>query len=465
MKSRLIHIIIFLLSVSAAFAQGEMRTIDSLKQAVASQSGREKVETMLELSWNLTDISFEEGVAAGDQSAAIAHESNYSDLEAKSYYRNGYLFLYHNDLDLSKEYLHKSLKLYKQLDDKVFLFEVYWCLALGDMRMGDLDSAAYYYDKAIDMAEATGDKVAKIDALDNLGMVYYEQGNWDDARKCYEDGYQIAKEEGDSLLMARNEFNLSVLYSELGEWQNSMPIYSRLIPFFSRVKDYPSLTVANKNMGLIYEKYYINYDSALFYFNRAVELADSIGSGWLLSESMNEIGNVLSLQGQYEEAMKKFDESLTIAQASSYPMGQIAALAGLGEVHYNKGDYSRSLDCFLQCRELSERYSIGIYNTIIRSALIRNYASLDRIEKLDEELNAFIENYESLSFQNAGFVDENNNIFKNVSDISRQYDELLAKSDRQNRQMRSYRLAFFGLLAIVFSVLSVLLLRHLRKKR
>lgn len=465
MKNHIVHIILMVLFASTAFAQSEMQTIDSLKQAIASQKGREKVETMIELSWVLAGVSFDEGIEVGDQAAKTAFALKYPELEAKSYYRNGYLHLYHNDLDLSKGYLHKSLDLYKQLNDKVFLFEVYWCLALGDLRMGNLDSAAFYYDKALDMAEATGDKVAKQDVINNLGAVYYEQGDWDEATKCYEEGYRLAKEENDTLLLTRNEMNLAVIYSEIGEWQNAKSIFSRTIPILTKSHDYYFLAAAYKDVGLIYEKYYINYDSALFYFNRAVELADSIGSDVLVSESLNEIGNVFTAQKHYQEALDKYGEALSFAQSASFPLGQIESLAGLGGVYYSKCDYSRSLDCYLQCRELVENYSIGIYKTVIRCALIRNYARLGRVEEMETELNRFIEDYDELQMQNAGFIDENASIYQNASNISQQYDDLFAQSDFQNRQMRAYRLAFFGLLAIVLSVSFALLLRHLRKKR
>ena len=194
-------------------------------------------------------------------------------------------------------------------------------------------------------------------------------------------------------------------------------------------------------------------------------MADSIGSDVLVSESLNEIGNVFTAQKHYQEALDKYGEALSFAQSASFPLGQIESLAGLGGVYYSKCDYSRSLDCYLQCRELVENYSIGIYKTVIRCALIRNYARLGRVEEMETELNRFIEDYDELQMQNAGFIDENASIYQNASNISQQYDDLFAQSDFQNRQMRAYRLAFFGLLAIVLSVSFALLLRHLRKKR
>ena len=463
MKNHIVHIILMVLLASTAFAQSEIRTIDSLKQAAASQKGREKAETMLELSRAISNDFFDEGVAIDDEAARIAHDCGATDLEARLYYRNGYLFLYHDDLDLSKEYLHKSLKLYEQIDDSAYLFEVYWCLALGDMWMGNLDSAAFYYEKAVVTADKTGDMEAKMDAINNLGAVYHEQGDFDNVLKCYDLSNKIAMETNDTLLLAQNGTNLAVIYSENGNWEKAKPIFMRMIPFWGKAEDYSALVTVYLNLGMIYEKSYINYDSALYYLNASAELAETIKEEWQLAESLCEIGNVFALQERYQEALEKYNESLSLAQSVNYQVGQMQSLAGLGEVYYKKGDHSRSLDCFLQCRELGTKYGIGLYETAVRSALIRNYACLGRVKEMEEEMKRFADDYDKVCFQNSGFLDENKNIFQNIANISQQYEELLTQSEQQNRQMRAYRLAFFGLLALVLSTFLVLLLHYFRK--
>ena len=50
MKRWLFIVSLFAFTISA-FAQDEMRTIDSLESVMVKQEGREKVETMIELSY------------------------------------------------------------------------------------------------------------------------------------------------------------------------------------------------------------------------------------------------------------------------------------------------------------------------------------------------------------------------------------------------------------------------------
>ena len=111
MKNHIVHIILMVLFASTAFAQSEMRTIDSLEQAVASQKGREKVETMLELSKAFYDVSFDDCISVGE--AAIAESKKLKDksLEAEAHYKLGVRYMYHYDLDLSRTQLTEALQL------------------------------------------------------------------------------------------------------------------------------------------------------------------------------------------------------------------------------------------------------------------------------------------------------------------------------------------------------------------
>ena len=111
MKNRIVHIILMVLLVSTAFAQTEMQTIDSLKQAIASQSGREKVKTMLELSRVFYDVSSDDCISVGEAAIAESKKLKAKSLEAESCYKLGVRYMYHYDLDLSRSELQKALQM------------------------------------------------------------------------------------------------------------------------------------------------------------------------------------------------------------------------------------------------------------------------------------------------------------------------------------------------------------------
>ena len=64
---RLLNILVFLFLTSVAFAQEEMQVIDSLERVMAKQEGRERVETMMELSKAFVDFSFDDCINWGEK--------------------------------------------------------------------------------------------------------------------------------------------------------------------------------------------------------------------------------------------------------------------------------------------------------------------------------------------------------------------------------------------------------------
>ena len=49
---RWLNILVFIVFSVSAFAQVDTRVVDSLQEVLATQEGREKVKTMLELTWD-----------------------------------------------------------------------------------------------------------------------------------------------------------------------------------------------------------------------------------------------------------------------------------------------------------------------------------------------------------------------------------------------------------------------------
>ena len=56
-----LNILVFFCLTIGVYAQDEMRVIDSLENVMAKQEGKERVETMLELSRAFVDFSFDAG--------------------------------------------------------------------------------------------------------------------------------------------------------------------------------------------------------------------------------------------------------------------------------------------------------------------------------------------------------------------------------------------------------------------
>ena len=110
---RIYNILILIFLSSFSFAQEETRIIDSLESVMAKQEGREKVETMMELSKAFFDFSFDDCIDWGEKAIRFSQELGDVELEADAVYSLGINYGYHSDLDLVQIYLKHSLDLYQ----------------------------------------------------------------------------------------------------------------------------------------------------------------------------------------------------------------------------------------------------------------------------------------------------------------------------------------------------------------
>lgn len=463
MKNRLIYIIIMMLFASAAFAQGEMKVIDSLKQAAESQKGREKVKTMLELSKAFYDVSFDDCVSVGE--AAIAESKKLKDksIEAEAYYKLGVRYMYHYDLDLSRTQLMKALQLMPDDESSEMQMMTLNCLGRVELLMGNVDEAVLVYRRALSVSEALHDELNCADVTNNMAYIYFQQGDSDKAFDEFMEARNWFERLNDTLSVAQCDNNIASIYYNWQQYDKAKEIFSRIVSVFQRFGDDASLASAYQNLGLIYANGQINYDSAIYYYRSSMECAQAVGDIPTMIDDKIEMASLLSRQGENVEAL--LNEALAMAENIGYKSGELSSLAQLG-IYYNKvNDYSKSVEVIEQCLKMEAESGINLYNSVLRSYLIMDYAHLGRLDEMNVELQKLSDEYDAAVGENDLFLNENRHLKINAEELSQRNETISKLNERQDRQMRAYRLAFFGLLAIVLSVVLVLLLRHFWKKR
>lgn len=465
LKRLVLFLFMWIACVPFLRAQEGNRVVDSLLDVVRSSQGRERVEALLALSWEMAGISFDDGIAYGDQAAKEAYVSGFKDLEAKAYYRNGYLYLSNYDLDLSSSYLKRALPLYQELGDKAFLFEVYWNLALGELLMGNLDTSHVIYESAFDIASEMKDSVAQYDVLNNIAVIFYEKGQIDEAFDSYLRAKRIAEFMGDSLRVMSVNQNLATLYFELGNWEVAARLYKAILPKLEEEGNIEHQVSAYRNLGLIYERALHDSDSALYYLQVSNALSPSPDRDAVVSENLNDIAEIYMQQGKSQEAEPLFQRALSIAEALGHARGKQSAYLGLSDISYKRGDYKAALDYLEKCVGVEQEHGAKLYETMIKNRLVMVYARMglyDKMESAFHELEAL--NEENQSEVNRLRMEENRMQF-NFEELIRQNKEMSETQDGLLRQMKRYKLAFFGVLAVAVCLLLALLVADFRERR
>ena len=471
---RLFNILILLFLTTFTFAQDETRVIDSLESVMAKQEGREKVLSMIELSKAFFDFSFDDCVDWSEKAIQLSQEIGDVELEADAVFSLGIHYGYHADLDLSQVYLKNSFDLYQQSGSEAKAFESLWNLAYFELLLGNMDTACVAFQKVLSVAEQRHDSLAYAQASDNLAFVQYQRHDFDGAIKAYELSRNIYALLNDSLAVAQTNLNLAIILGECGRTKEARKLFVKVIPELEAFQENYLLLTAYKNYGMLFARDFINYDSASYYFEKALVCTESETLSRADRQTIDntkadllvEMGNVAVSRHDDLFAMNYFKEAFVLAEKNKYHFGLMQAALSLGQLYAYQGDATLSLHYLDIYAEEANKSGITMMESSAKKPLILDYARLGRFDEMALELDALDEQKRALQRENSDLYDQLSTTQDEMQGLLQQYESQSEQIQTLQTQRNQYRLAFFGLLAIALFALALLIAyKIVRKKR
>jgi len=224
----------------------------------------------------------------------------------------------------------------------------------------------------------------------------------------------------------------------------------------------------------LFERDLVNYDSACLYFEKALAVTELEGMSRQDRQTManskadvlTELGNVATGQGEFQQAANYYEEALSLAESNGYHFGQMQAMVGLGQLYAKQGKASQSLYFLERYADEAAQSGITMMEHAVRKSLILDYARLGRFVEMENELDELDEQRIAFSRENADLYEQNSVLEEEMQGLLSQYESQNNQIETLKTQRNHYRLAFYGLMAIMLA-LGVLLLAYkiVRKNR
>lgn len=463
---RFLYIWVFVFIASVAAAQEGTRAIDSLENALAVQQGREKVETMIELSKAFFDFSFDDCINWSEKAIAEAKNTKDKQLEAMAYGEIGIHYLNHFEFDLSKKSFENAEALLVDGNDSILLKDVLNYLGRVELFMGDIDLALSTFQRDLEISKHLGDEMNCADLTNNIAYIYFQKNDLDQALEGFKDARLRYDKLDDTLSAAQCDNNLGNIYMERQQYDEVLKLLQKAIPVFEQYGDEASLAHAYQNMGTVYATGHVDLDAAMCYFQKSIMCAENTGDEMTMVEDEIEMANVFKRIGRDKEALTLYQSALKASEKMGYQNGILDAYKHLG-IHYNEtGDFTTSAIYLKRCMDLALEKGNQLYVNSVRPFLISDYAHLGRIEEMGKELGLMQEDYEIVLSESNTLDAELARLKDNAEDLLSQYNSQSAQIQALQSQCNHYRLAFFGLLAIaLFALVLLVVYKIVRKKR
>lgn len=309
---------------------GQDPVIDSLKAVLEKpQADSLRINTLLDLAANYYRANPDEANRIAAEARDLAEESGYQSGLALAHKALGMSYYFQNNwVDALIEW-EQALKVFQSIDDLNGVSNMLNNLGAVHYNGGDTEAALGFYLQSLEAAEDIGDSLRVVTALINIGSIY------------------LVKESGHDLAFA---------------------YYKRALPLTKSLNDYDAMGACAVNLGEIYlgnstssdsAQLNLNLDSALFYFETALEAYQQSATG-NVAIALNSIGKVYSARGEYEKAIQYQTDAYNLAKNLDGRLEMAQALLSLASTYVKQGKNSEAIKSYKRAEELSK--DINAYN-------------------------------------------------------------------------------------------------------
>jgi signal transduction histidine kinase len=416
---KILYLTLTLIACSASGAVAQNPKIDSLKNAIESGKGKEKLNPLLALVRVYGAIDNQDALRYARQANSLAMEFGDTIAFVTSSRMMGQLL---NRLSMNKE------------AEEVLL-------------------------RALPIAERYNLKNDYLTIMSNLAIAYTYQARYDKALGINFQALALREAAKEYHEMSLLQNNIGVVYFKLKNYQKALEYYERAIKLKKEISDNHDLDRLLINTGLTYNALK-KYSKALEYFKTGFETCGENCRGEIVVEGRFGQGISRFELGDFKAAEIDFEKSLEIARQIGYERFQAENLLNLARIFLREKRYSEVPATLLDCEGIAVKNRYGE----ILIEVYREFATLYNRTTDFQKASFYQEKYISIkdSIYSSELID---NLTKIETDYAeRENKKTIADKEQVIQQQRNITIAII-IIAILAALLVFVLYRSNQTKK
>lgn len=321
----------------------------------------------------------------------------------------------------------KYLTPFQSLKNKTELAKVYKYIASAYSKNNQEDKSFEYYTKSKLKYLEAGNKEQSMEITLEISYLYSTQShNLENAKKLVQQYITFAKETGKDDLLAKGYYNWATLLIEDNPNESRL-YFKKALEHNSKVFNEKTYSTINNNLGVLYNEMLQKPDSALYYFNKNLDIS-------IKGNDANELcTNYVNIAGCY----------------------------------YYKGEYNKAIDYLNKANETEIIAYVNKTKSLIHKFLSVNYEALGKYEKAYNHL-----------FLHTEFQNKTNEEIQSIKLSELQIFYETKEKDLENKALKNQNslleskrkinlLVLFVLIGVLISiiVISLLTVKNAKKKQ
>ena len=225
------------------------------------------------------------------------------------------------------------------------------------------DSALKYYRMALIYYQDIDDSLAVASALSGIASALIESGIYNDALEKLHEAENIYKNTSKHRELGIIYNNIALINARLGYEPKILQYGKMAIHQYLQADDTALLADGYANLGVSFKNSQL-YDSALLYYHKSNELADAIGSKWLLAKNLHNMGVLFDEMDKPDEAFENYTASLKICTEENFPFGEFNNSVNLGDFALDQQDHQLAIRYFERARTLGREFGFDMLGQV-----------------------------------------------------------------------------------------------------
>ena len=245
------------------------------------------------------------------------------------------------------------------------------------------DTALYYLNSAMQQALLAKDRLQEARILNDMGVCFYRKNEVEKSIDHLARSLSIREELNDDEQLRNAYNNTAFIYKETGLIDQSLDLNFKALALAEKRKSNKEIALSFNNIGALYHKYLKDPARALDYYKKSLVISEKEGDAKGVGLIKHNIATIYTEEGNYQEAITWFDESLKIRREVNYKYGVVNTLSSLAYNYLKTGAYANARNALTEAMQMNEQ----LQDQNLQTNIHRNYAEFyQALDKTDSAL-------------------------------------------------------------------------------
>lgn len=305
---------IFILILFMTSLTGQNNT-DSLKILLSKKNSANRFETLNNLIDSYQYNNPDSAYYYAQILQAEAHKHGDLNYESLGYRGMGISHFFKMKYFKAEQDIQGAIKLQEQLKDTSGLANSYKILTGIYWETERYSKSIEISFKALRLYEQTNDISGIVSSYNNIGLLYKKTENPKKSLEYYKKALRYTVKYNSSYNKGNLYNNIGITYKNLSKYDSSIYFYNKALAEYEREKIESGLASTYLNMGNIYAYYFINKDSALYYYTKALNLAKRVDYT-IQAKIYSGLGKIYANEKRFNKSIDTYNKIIEIAESN-----------------------------------------------------------------------------------------------------------------------------------------------------